>query len=212
MSTDDLLFWTMIAGWITAVATFGLVVGAFFAWRTAHATLCQSKEDSARQTRPYVYAVLVNGIWGPGAWDLKVHNSGRSAARDLTVELQGWPEKDDLITDSLRQIFMDPQVLPPGINYRVVWRTTVESTNATGLLSAPVNGIPGRAVLTFRYRGEDPNEPEYADTYVLTPDLIAPITPMPTGGHEPPSGLNKGETQLHKMLQHVVRALGELRR
>lgn len=201
-----------LASWITAIATGLLVLGAGLTWKTAQGTLRHAREDSTRRTRPYVYAVLVPGLWGPGNWDLKIHNAGQSAARELTAELSGWPEKDDLITSGLRQLFSEPQILPPGVSYRIMWRTTTGTDQtATGPVSDPVNGIPGKATITFHYRGEDPNEEPYPDTYVLHPDVVGAITPAASRGPEP-AKLESADKQRHRMMQHIVEALGELRR
>lgn len=213
MSDDTIPFWSMIAALITAGATVGLVVGAFLAWHIARTTLKQMRDDSARQTRPYVYAVLVPGLWGAGTWDLDLRNTGQSAARRLTADFTGWPSKDDLITDGLRSLFGEEQTLPPGVSVRTMWRTTTDpGGTAVGPLSDAVNGIPNAATITFKYCGEDPNEPEYQDTYTLDPDIIAPITPMASQGPEPSSKLTEGERSRHRMLQRVVAGLGELRR
>ncbi|MFC4372291.1 hypothetical protein [Citricoccus nitrophenolicus] len=202
-----------LASWITAIATGLLVVGAGLTWKTAQGTLKHAREDSTRRTRPYVYVVLVPGLWGSGTWDLRIHNAGQSAARELTAKLSGWPEKDDLISTGLRQLFGEAQILPPGVSYRVLWRTTLGTDEtATGDLTDRVNGIPGKATVTFNYRGEDPAEAPYTDTYVLDPDMVGPITPEAAGGPKPKNELDLVDAERHKMMQRIVAALGELRR
>lgn len=194
MNEDVILIWSTVGALVTAGATVGLLLGAFLAWQTAKKTLQQMRDDSSRQTRPYVYAVLVPGLWGAGNWDLVLRNAGQSAARRLTAELTDWPENEDLITKGLRALFEEEQILPPGVSVRTMWRTTVGNAEmATGPLSKPINGIPSGVTITFRYCGEDPNELEYQDTYTLNPDIVSSITPMASMGPDPASKLSPGE-------------------
>ncbi|MFB9164126.1 hypothetical protein [Arthrobacter psychrochitiniphilus] len=214
MTEESMAFWTLTAGIATAVGTLGLVGGAAWAGWVATSSLRHLRKDSAAQTRPYVYPVLAPGLWGAPCWDLQIRNTGKTAARDLTIFLDGWPESDDLITLGLRRLFEKPQIVPPGVSIRVFWRTGLPKgvKTATGPLSEKVNGILGDATLTFTYRGEDPAEPTYTDVYVLSVDHIAAITPMPTSGPDPTSSLGAEAKSIHKMLQRIVSGLGELKR
>lgn len=123
------------AALVTAAATVALVV-AVVAWWTARATLAASRRaseaaeaaneqarlDSIAQTRPYVYVEVVPGLAGMDTYDVRVFNSGRSAARGLTLDYDSWPAQPDSIVQALEKMFHTPRILPPGCSLRAVWR------------------------------------------------------------------------------------------
>lgn len=83
---------------VTALATVGLVWGAFAAWKAAKATLDQMKADSMAQTRPYLQARLEYSMGGSQAADLVIRNTGLTAAREVIITIDDIPaESDDVI-------------------------------------------------------------------------------------------------------------------
>ena len=197
-----MLLLTMIAGMLTAIATIGLVIGAYKAWQVAKQNLNHLRADSRSQTRPYVYAKIVPSLTGAPAWDLILHNSGRSSAKNLRVSASAWPEEDDL-TIALRRMFETPQILPPNSTIRSFWclgkRDEPGSTGATGFDMA--------VDLTVEYDSEDTQAPTYSETFYLDPDLLG-MTPVGSSGVNLPSQA----TPTDKKLREIVRALNELRR
>ncbi len=211
-------WWAAAGSILTAVLTLGLLIGAYAAWRTAKASLDQAKEaqlqiklDSIEQTRPYVFAQIVPGIGGPGAWDLIIRNSGRSAATDLSIHTEDWPETEDVIVKELRKMFMAKQTLPPGVSLRTFWRIdpTPGSTRADG--GPEVDGMPKTAQLSLQYTSHDPAHPHYEDRYVVSTETIG-LVPVASSGPNPSAKLTPAEASLHKMLGRIVQSIGELRR
>lgn len=194
--------WTSVASIITALATIGLVIGAFFAWRTASKTLRQMKSDSIAQTRPYVSASIVPSLGGTSAWDLIVRNTGRSAAKELTISVSKWPEDDSLI-EALREMFKTPQTIAPEASVRAYW--------SLGDSKAPRSQVPvgflGAVDLTISYQGDDKESAQYQTTFRLNPPTLG-MTPMSSSGINLPGGSSPHD----KKMAEIVRALNELRR
>lgn len=109
----------------SALLTLGLVVLALVAWRTASDALEESRKaslaaqksaaaaeaaneqlrrDSAEQTRPYVFAEVLPGLAGSPTWDIRISNSGKSSARELTLKPTCWPDRHDMAIRSLREL------------------------------------------------------------------------------------------------------------
>lgn len=212
-------WWSAIGTLATAALTLGLLVGAWFAWRTAKQTLKQAKEthlqlqkDSLEQTRPYVYVHLVPGLAGLATWDLLITNTGRSTARNLRIECDAWPDKDDIVTGPLRTLFSTARSLPPGATIRSFWKLGLSESGATwdDGTSNPV-GITAAASLTLRYTSDDPSRPNYQDEYALDATTIGQ-TPAAYCGPDPKPGLTPAERDLHNMLAAIASNVGELRR
>ena len=72
---------------VTAAAASDAARTSADAARTANE---QAKLDSIEQTRPYVYVEVVPGLAGSRSWDVRIRNSGRSAARNLRLEYDSW--------------------------------------------------------------------------------------------------------------------------
>lgn len=183
-------------------ATGGLVWGAIVAWQTAKQNLPHLCEDSRNQTRPYVSVSIVPSIGGTSAWDLVIVNSGKSAARDLTVKVSAWPEDDTVIT-ALRNMFDTPQTLAPGMSIRTYW--------SLGESKKPKNvdpvGFLDAVDLTAAYGSDDDEAPDYSMTVRLDTKAMG-MTPQGGSGINLPSGAPAHE----KKLAEIVRALNEFRR
>lgn len=189
-----------LAALITAVATVGLVLGAFKAWQTAKKTLKQMEEDSKAQSRPYVHAWIVPSVGGGQAWDLVIKNTGRTSARKLKVTVSDWPAEDAL-TGELRKLFDAGHTLPPQSTLRTYWslglRDQSGSTGSTGF------DIPSD--LTVQYQGLE--EEVYSDTFRLDTTILG-MTPVGASG----VNLKAGSSQADKKLNEIVIALNNMRR
>lgn len=218
-SAADAAWVSAYSALVTAILSLLLVIGAYLAWRVAKATLEQSKAanrqmelDSVEQTRPFVYAHLVPGIAGVGTWDLLLTNTGRSPARNLTIDCDEWPEKDDVFTAPLRTLFSTPRSLPPGATIRTFWKVGVSKPGATWEdgTSEPM-GMAKGATLKLEYSSDDPSKPTYCDEYRLD-DSILGQTPAAYRGPNPKQGLDSAQQDLHSMLAAIASNIGELRR
>lgn len=125
---------TAIGTLITAGATVGLVVGAFMAWHAAKSTLEQMKADSKAEARPYLYARLEYSMGGSQAADLVIRNTGRTAARGVTISIDKWPDRSDDVTAALKKMMETPQTLPPNVSLRSYWNLDVTGTETEGNL------------------------------------------------------------------------------
>jgi hypothetical protein len=212
-------WWAAAGAWVTTLLTVGLLIGAVLAWRTAKDTLGQTKvahkqmeADSIEQTRPYVYAHLVPGLAGIGTWDLLITNTGKSPARNLTIECDALPESDDILTGPLRTLFSTPRSLPPGANVRTYWKVGLRNPDSRWAdgTRTPM-GIVNQAKLSLRYTSDDPSKPSYQDEYILD-DATIGQTPAPWTGPDMKQGLSPEAQDLHKVLAAIAANIGELRR
>lgn len=191
--------WTTVATVITALATVGLVVGAFFAWQTAKKTLDQMKADSAAQSRPYVHAQIVPSIGGAGAWDLIIRNTGNSAARNLRATASVWPKIDCKVTADLRTVFERGRILPPASTIRQYWYVGKRKPGQN-------TGFDIGTELTLTYADSEGKQ-TFTDTFHLDINEFK-MTPMGGGGVEPTAGLDTSQ----KKLSEIVTALNNMRR
>lgn len=171
----------------------------------------QAIADSQRATRPYLWADLVPGIAGPPTWDLVIHNTGRTPAREVILEPEPWPAMGDKLGDRLREQLPRPFDLPPGASLRLAWRIAHED-DEPGNVDQPA-GMPDETTLTLRYRGDDPLLAPFSETRLLDLPTRAGIIPAPR------EGAVAGGTDLYGVLKNInyaVRSLGghvaELRR
>ncbi len=211
---------TAWSGLAMAVATVVLAMVAVVAWKTAKATLDASRRasaaaeaaneqarlDSIARTRPYVYVEVIPGLAGVDTYDVRVFNSGRSAAQRLTLDYDSWPDELDDIAQALKTMFTTPRTLPPGCSLRAMWRlgsgqgTFTDGTTEAGL------GTTGK--ITVHYSGDDPSEP-YSDQYDVQIEGSG-IWPVPEQGPEPGSAGDR--LDFYKLGQALVRRVGELQR
>ena len=219
-----------VTDWISAISslvytclTSILAVFAVFAWRNARAALNASREaseaakaaavaqqnaneqaerDSKARTRPYVFAEIVPGLQGPGCYDLRITNTGRSAARGVTMGIDPAPERD-LVSAGISDLFSKPRALPPGSSLRVIWRIKDD-----GLEDSYV-GMTDIASVTIRYN--DSETDQYADAFELRCDASA-LWPVPEEGEEPGTDLSPAQRRFYRLLQTMTRRIGELSR
>ncbi len=216
MWVEQVSAWSTLA---TAVFTAALAAMAFFAWRTAKATLDasrraseaaeaaneQARRDSIEQTRPYVYVEVIPGLWGVGAYDVRISNSGRSTARQVTLEFDSWPEAPDDIAQEVQRLFATPRTLPPGTTLRAIWR--IEGHLADGTREAGM-GTDGQIAVS--YTSDDPSQPSYSDVFDV---MISNSGLWPVAEEGPTADDLKGDIRkFYRLGQVLVRRVGELGR
>ena len=172
---------TAVAALITALLTLGLLGAALWAATAARDTLAQMKtdsegqrQDSARATRPYVHARMVPSIAGLDAWDLVIENTGRTAAYDLTLEIDPKDEMQDpgdIVAAMTRKFAEAGHTLHPGGSFRMYLVVGATEEDPTGFR---------RATVTLQYT--DSEGERYVERPVtLDPDTVG-STPAPFTG------------------------------
>lgn len=214
----------------SALLTLGLVVLALVAWRTASDTLEESRKaslaaqksaaaaeaaneqlrrDSAEQTRPYVFAEVLPGLAGSPTWDIRISNSGKSSARELTLKPTCWPDRHDMAIRSLRELCETPRTLPPGCSIRALWR--VGNAAAGDSVDGPDGlGMPDRASILVSYRGDDTEGAQFEDQFDMNTHGSG-LWPIPEDGPEA-SGLSADNRKFYLVAQALTRRVGELGR
>lgn len=220
---EQLTAWSSLA-----MAAFSAVVAvfAYVAWRTARAALeasrlssdaARASADAARaaneqtrldgkaQTRPYVWVEIVPGMAGQRTFDLRIKNTGRSTARLLRLEFDSWPDPADDVASAVRDLFETPRTLPPGCSIRAMWRLEGNFTDGTTEAGLPKSGSIG-----VSYRGDDPDEPDYVETFDV---MIERAGLWPVGETGPnPDGLPSDARKFYALGQALVRRVSELGR
>lgn len=220
---DQMIAWASLG---TAAFTLLLAVMAFGAWRTAKKTLHASQEasqaateasraareaneqariDSVRQTRPYVYVEIVPGLASKQSYDVHITNCGRSSARQLTLDFDSWPEALDDVATATQLLFKTPRTLPPGASIRAMWRLMGDFDDGTTEAGSGVFGT-----ITAKYRGDDPSEDEYTDSFEVLLDQSG-HWPLPESGSNA-DHLTGDARAFYRLGQVLVRRIGELGR
>lgn len=220
---DQLSAWSTFA---TAVLTLLVVVIALVGWRTAKATLEASREasgaattsanaareaneqarrDSIERTRPYVFVEVMPGLAGATTWDLRITNSGQSAARKLVLDYDRWPEDLDDVATAVRDMFGTPRTLPPRCSIRVIWRLEGNFTDGTSEA-----GLGREGQITVDYTSDDPETPKYSDRFDVMIDK-AGLWPVGESGPTP-DGLHGDVKKFYLLGQALVRRVTELGR
>lgn len=221
--TQALSAWSTFA---TAVLTLAILLMAVAAWRTGKGALVaardaseaakasadaarasneQARLDSIEQTRPYVYAEITPGLTGTEAWDIRITNVGKSAARQLTLEYDRWPQSPDDVGSALRDLFHTPRTLPPGCSIRAIWR--IEGNFDDGSKEA---GLGRDGEIRVAYTSADPSQPQYTDTFDV---MIEKSGLWPVGEAGPdPTGLSGDARRFYVLGQALVRRISELQR
>jgi hypothetical protein len=221
--TDQLAAWSTLA---TALLTLLLALMAIAAWRTAKHTLEASRRaseaavasaqaaraaneqarlDSMEQTRPYVYAEVIPGLAGQTTFDLRITNSGRSAARALTLAYDSWPAELDDVAEGVQKLFNTARTLPPGCSIRSMWR--LEGNFDDGTTEA---GLGKSGTISLRYTSDDPSSPTYLDSFDVMINN-AGLWPVPESGPNP-DGLRGDALKFYRLAQTLVRRVGEIGR
>lgn len=232
MSGMDASDWAVVGAISTALSallTAGLLAAALVAWRTAKATLeasrdasraaelsaqaareanDQAKLDSIEQTRPYVNVEILPGLSGVTCWDVRIKNTGRSTARNLTLDYDSWPVRLDDVATSIKELFETPRSMPPGSSIRAIWRLQAKNGKFTDGTS--VAGLGRTGQVKARYSSDDPSQPDYSDSFDVMIEK-AGFWPVPEGGLNP-DGLNGDVKMFYTLGQVLVRRIGELGR
>lgn len=212
----------------TAVFTVCLVIIALIAWWTAKKTLDAARksaeqaeetvrqmrkdsigmqEDSARASRPYLFAQLVPGLAGEGCWDLLITNAGRSGAFNMTMEIESPTENDDKVTRGARRLAESGMAIPPGGRVRTYWYVQPDERSRD---EPEGMGYPSaRISLTY----SDADGKVFSDPGVeLGPNFLG-LTPSPTTG---PTATGMRDDKSMRNVAHALRAiahhLGEIHR
>ena len=174
----------------------------------------QAREDSIRQTRPYVFAELVPSIGGTEAYDMVIRNLGRSIARDLVITFDPAPEHLDDVASKVMGDLKEKRDLPPSASLRTYWHLGVsegqklidDEGNAT---TNPV-GLPRAGTIRLSYTSDDESHPQYSEQYTFDAEK-AGYWPVPNDGIEPGQNLGEQEKIFHSTLTAATRHLGMLR-
>lgn len=201
----------------TAVFTLVLVIAALWSLRAALKTLEasraaneQAERDSIERTRPYVFVEIIPGLAGLATYDLIIKNTGQSAARQVTLHFEPWPEEIDDIAEKVRTLMETPRDVPPDSSMRAAWHFgTIEGeTFDDGTTEA---GMPLAGCITVRYGSDEPKRGTYKETYPFDVNS-AGLWPAATTGPEPRGLTDKKDRLFYKALQTLTHHVGELRR
>lgn len=208
--------WTDIAQAISAIiGAFGVVITlGFTAWQIYQASVQvresanQSQRESEDRNRPYISLDVIPSLAGTGVWDLKIKNTGGTAARSVTINLVD----QDLISsvdehylkDHLHWFMTTPFDLMPEASKRIYWIFTNKQGDV-------IDGAPlqGKIVVRYSWQRED-DKKEYSD-YLLYDCLKAP-TPVPSTGQTRMGGNNPELKNIEYAIRGVSRQIGELSR
>lgn len=222
--TDVVTAWATVA---SAVFTLGLLITAICAikpakrtWEAAAEANRQAERDSREQSRPYVTAQIVPGLAGIASWDLKIMNTGRTAARNLTMDYDQWPTKDegdgapletwDVVSRAVHTMFVTPRTLAPGASLRVMWlldRRPKEDIES----SSPPRGLGRTGVISLSYGSDDPKASIYNDSFEVMIENSG-LWPVPEDGPNPPKDLGKVAQRADTLMRVLIRRIGELGR
>lgn len=218
--TDVVMAWAAVA---TAVFTLGLLITAICAikpaketWKAAAEANRQAERDSREQSRPYVTAQIVPGLAGITSWDLRIMNTGRTAARNLTMDYDQWPRGQDeeaewpdawdRVSRSLHTMFATPRTLAPGTSSRVLWLIDRKEHETT-----PPMGLSKDGTVSVRYNSDDPKAPRYEDSFDVMIENSG-LWPVPESGPNFSKTVSEEAKQANKLMKVLIRRVGELGR
>ena len=162
----------------------------------------QAELDSIEQTRPYVFARIVPGLYGVGSWDLRITNTGKSMARNLDIDFSDWPEDPDNICKSIKDLTETSKMLPPDSSLRVLWHLTADYTG-----DSKPSGMP-EGELKIGYEGSSGDR--YSETFSLLFKRVGYV-PVPSVGPDY-TFENRDVGKLYRVGQVIAGWLGELSR
>lgn len=211
-----------VAAWssfATAIFTLGLLVAAVWAGCTAVSAMRASKAaseaaaeaneqmklDSIAQARPYVYAEIVPSLAGRRHFDLRITNVGKTAARNLCMKFDNWPDEIDDVAEKIKILFETKRTLPPGASIRTYWR--LEGNFSDGTTEA---GMPDEGVIELFYDSDDPAAPQYQEQYEIL-IFSSGLFPVSEDGPEP-NNLHGKERTFYLLGQAIARSIGNLSR
>lgn len=205
--------WYADPGWITALATLGLVAtGIIAAWI--------SISTFKKTTRPYVCATINPGIAGhkSNAWDVLIRNYGKTAAYNITFKVH--PElaltdddDDDVLRDMTLGLSQDPFYLAPGASIRLLWTMSqFEEVTKGEKKLLDQKGMPERTTITFSY-SDSPHRrrARYQDRSLIRYEGIGP-TPLAQPGVELGANREPRGAHFYNILRDIAQQLAHLNR
>lgn len=149
--TSWILWVVQVLGGLVAVITF------VYAVRKHRQELQQSRVDSIKRTRPYVWAELLPALSDPSDCDLVIWNSGATPARGVRVDLDFGEvgEEGAKLVDAMREPLARGRDLMPGSRWRIYWNHRRHG------------GAPTDTTLCVRYRGDVEGDREYVEEVVI---------------------------------------------
>lgn len=220
--------WSPVVTALTGVGTLLIaLLAAIVAWTTFRETKKsndearsaeiraseQAREDSIRQTRPYVFAELVPSVAGMATYDMVIRNLGRSMARDVVVTFDPAPSDLDDVASKVLADLQHPRDLPPSAGIRTYWRLEAPEggslTDAQGDTTTDATGLPLAGTIYVSYTSDDDSQPPYKETYTFNGGK-AGLWPVPQSGIEV-KGLSGRDKAFRSTLIALARHLGMLR-
>ncbi|KFI87075.1 MULTISPECIES: hypothetical protein [Bifidobacterium] len=213
---SDTPMWTDVAQGVSAIiGAVGVVLTLIFTACQIHQASVQVRESSKQsqresedRNRPYISMDVIPSIGGSGAWDLKLKNTGGTAARSITIRLvnQDFIMIDDnhYISDHLRWFMETPFDLMPEASKRVYWIITDGQGDV-------VDGAPlqGKIEVHYSWRREADRK-DYCDS--LTYDCIKAPIPAAATGPTHSGGDNPELKNIEHAIRGISRQLGEISR
>jgi hypothetical protein len=164
----------------------------------------QARADSIARSRPYVFVEAVPSIGSVHSWDLLISNAGKTAARDLTMQFDSWPDSPDNVAIAAKEMFGSARTLPPSRSIRMYWWLVASGHFEDG---AEEGGVATPGVVTVYYSSDDPSEPQYCDSFPIDP-YNAGLTPQ--GWMGPNSSKTPTWSQFYRLGQGILRRLSEI--
>lgn len=163
------------------------------------------QSDSARASRPYLFAQLVPGLAGELTWDLVIENTGRSGAFNTTMKIYSPIKSDDIVTQGAQRLAKSGVAIPPGGRIRTLW-----FVGASEFANPPEEmGYPS-ARISLNYSNADGqffNDPSVE----VEPNALG-ITPVPSTGPVVDSGSDEHALNAIHALRAIALHLGEVHR
>lgn len=199
----------MWAAWATALGTFMLVVGAFWAGHIALKTLKQQRDDSFAAQRPFLTAQVVPSLAGPPNYDLVVENIGGSPAIEIEIDSPDFPKNADNVSSKVKELFNVVNFMAQGAKTRNYWRLEVAKGSSWSDGTKTPAGMPKRAELIISYKNLEGMT--FRDRFIVDTRMYT-YAPAPAVGPNVKESLSPGEKDLHSMLGVIASSIGELRR
>ncbi|PKU91461.1 hypothetical protein CQR46_0548 [Bifidobacterium pseudolongum subsp. globosum] len=212
--------WTdIIQASCSIISAVAVIITLIFTWRQvklAAQQICQASQQAERESedrnRPYVNAQVVPSLGGMGAWDLRIRNTGGTAAREITIRLvegqfvKGSTADDIKICQRIEKSIDSRFTLQPDTSLRLYWSfysTTTEEVET---------GAPLRGTIEVTYRWWDENvDKRYKE--IIPYDCETLLIPAPSTGTKQ-AGKDSEATLIN--IEHALRSIssniGELNR
>jgi len=171
--------------------------------------------DSEERTRPYLSVDVVPSLAGVPAVDVVLVNSGRTAARDVRLEVVGAPFEErfagDQITPAMGRAFASGFDIAPASRRRYYWHFPATPTaSPSGEMGAPA---VGEILLRYQWRPEgDAAIRHYEERYSYNLADLLRLTPVPFSGSRADTGSNRFERNVEHALRAIAQNVGNRNR